>query len=168
MYAILILRQYRLGSGLCLASGLYFLGIVKVLFPFLRGGDAYAFSASISPFHDFLKKCLFLLKYLAYTFFLPLAGKRAFLTAACSLPVLGIGLVSSRESMYAFGHHYQDVSAPFLLMAGVYGLLWLQEQRLGHRPFFVPQAACGRLRRPAHRVRLRNAAFCIRWCTSAS
>ena len=135
MYAILILRQYRLGGGLCLASGLYFLGIVKVLFPFLRGGDAYAFSTSISPFHHFSKKCLFLLKYLAYTFFLPLAGKRAFLTAACSLPVLGIGLVSSRESMYAFGHHYQDVSAPFLLMAGVYGLLWLQEQRLGHRLF---------------------------------
>ena len=130
MYAALVLRQYRMGGGLCLASGLYFWGLVKLVFPFLREGNAYFFSSFISPFHDFFRKCLFLLTYLAYTFFLPLAGKRALLTAACSLPVLGLGLVSNREGMYAFGYHYQDISAPFFLMAGVYGLLWLRERRL--------------------------------------
>lgn len=133
LYACLLLKQYRLGSCLCLASTAYFVGVVKVLFPFLRDGANYAFSGDIHPFYAASKKLCFLLQYVLSTFCLPLAGKRAFLTALCSLPVLGIGLVSNRENMYAFVHHYQDISAPFFLMAGVHGLLWLQKLSVWNR-----------------------------------
>lgn len=144
MYAMLLLRQYRMGGGLCLAGGLYFAGLVKVLFPMLRAGATYAFSGSIQPFVAIPQKIFFLVKFVAGTFFLPLAGKRAVLTACCSFPVLAMGLVSNRESMYGFHHHYQDISAPFLLMAGVYGLLWLQER-------------CA----PLQRVRAATVAICV-------
>lgn len=133
MYAFLLLKQYRLGFSLCFASAAYFIGVVKVLFPFLRGGESYAFSGAIHPFYEIPQKIYFLFQYILCTFCLPLAGKRAFLTALCSLPVLGIGLVSNRGSMYAFAHHYQDISAPFFLMAGVYGLLWIQKLPLWRR-----------------------------------
>ena len=128
MYAILILRQYRLGGGLCLASGLYFLGIVKVLFPFLRGGDAYAFSASISPFHDFLKKCLFLLKYLAYTFFLPLAGAFCHTAAGTNMVIKLLGALN------LFAPRLIVLSA--LCVSGIFALLYILCYRWTARTYY--------------------------------
>ncbi|CAK7027540.1 MAG: hypothetical protein DESF_01150 [Desulfovibrio sp.] len=143
MYAALLLHMRRLGLGLCLAACIYFWGVVKLLLPFLRGGLPYAFNDQVSGLTHMGEKALFLFKYLAYTLFLPLAGRRAMLAASCIAPMLGMALISNRKGLYSFVHQYQDISAPFMLIAAIYGAVWLLQKNIFQRiPTSMRYAGC--------------------------
>lgn len=143
MYAALLLHMRKLGLGLCLGACIYFWGVVKLLLPFLRGGLPYAFNDQISPMADLGEKARFLFNYLAYTLFLPLAGRRAMLAASCIAPMLGMALISNRKGLYSFAHQYQDISAPFMLVAAIYGILWLLQKNVFQRiPTSMRYAGC--------------------------
>lgn len=129
MYAFFITGQKRLGALLCLFSAMYFFAIVKVIIPsFYYGLEGYIYNRHIRPFDDIQKKLQFLLNTYAYWFFLPLLGRKAFLSSLCAMPVIAIGLVSNRDSMYAFIHQYQDMPSIFLVAAAAQGVFWLLQQ----------------------------------------
>lgn len=135
-YAFLMLNLRIFGFALCVLASGYFVMLIKVYFPYVRSllgsSIGYAFSGSIQPLHDIQGKFIFVIKFFAYTLCLPIAGKRAFKAALCSLPLLCIGIISSRQTMYAFGHHYQDLATPFLMSSVCYGIIWIYELYESH------------------------------------
>ena len=136
MYAFFITGHRRLGAVLCLFSTVYFFAIVKVIIPsFYHGPEGYFYNRNIQPFEDIQKKLVFLLNTYVYWFFLPLLGRKAFLSSLCAMPVIAVGLVSNRDSMYAFIHQYQDMPSIFLAAAAAQGVFWfLQQPRVGKLP----------------------------------
>ncbi len=143
LYAMGITRNIRAGVLLCLFSTLYFILAVKLVIPsFQPGSGSYIYSGSIRPFVDLPAKVWFLALFVLYWLLLPLCGKKAAFVACCALPVLGLGLVSNRESMYRFGHHYQDLPTVFFLASAAHGLLWLTGRAWFARlPKYAPAAA---------------------------
>lgn len=131
MYAYLLLRLRVYALALCSFSVVYFLGAVKVVLPMLReslGGTAdYAFTNAIKPEQDIYLKLKYVGKQVFYACLLPLAGKKALMAAACALPVMGIALISQRQAMYSFFHHYQDLTTPFFVASAAYGLGWIYD-----------------------------------------
>ena len=132
MYAVLVLRQYRLGIFLCLVSTTWFFGVVKVILPLLRDyagldGD-YAFAHAINVGVLLPQKLSYLFLFCLFSIFLPFCGKKAFLTACCALPMIGMSLVSGREGMLRFVFHYQDLPSIFVLLSMTYGAAWLQQK----------------------------------------
>lgn len=129
MYAFLVLRMYRLGIILCCFASVYFFTVIKVYFPYVRSAlgspVGYAFSGAIQPLHEVPLKLMYLVKLCLFTLGLPFAGKKAFLTALCALPVLGVNIISSRSSMYAFSHHHQDLLTAFMLASAAYGIFYM-------------------------------------------
>jgi len=130
MYSLLLLGQGGTGIILCSFSTLYFASVVKLLFPLLRDGQPYAFSDCIVGPYDILKKITFIFNYILYTAFLPVFGKKAFLTFFCLLPLFSMALISNREGLYSFQFQYQDISAPFVIISAIYGSLWLSEKKI--------------------------------------
>lgn len=129
MYAIGITGQRRFGLTLCALSTIYFVAIVRIFIPsFYQNSTGYLYNSNIQPFSDLKQKCLFIINSALYWLFLPLAGRNACIAAACSLPVLSLGLISNRPSMYTFSQHYQDMPSMFLAAAAAHGLLWLAQQ----------------------------------------
>ena|GEM_PF-1024434 len=133
MYAFLLLGERRLGVALCALSCLLFFGAVKVALPWLRewagcADTGYAFQNGLAPLAMLPEKGRFLAVCLLCTLGLPLCGRRAAAAALCALPLLAMALVSNREGMFDFWHHYHDIAAVFLLCAMAYGLLRLQER----------------------------------------
>lgn len=114
MYAVLILKQYRLGTALCVFSAGYFFLLVKVVIPWFAGSN-YMYSSSLAPFFEPWKKIYFLFKFMAGWMFLLCFGKRAFFASLCAMPIIAIGLVSSRQGMYSFSHHYHDLPSMFMI-----------------------------------------------------
>ncbi|MCL2178602.1 MAG: DUF2079 domain-containing protein [Proteobacteria bacterium] len=125
MYAWLVTQNRRLGFVLCLLSAAYFFAAVKYIIPFFAGGGDYIYSGSIRPFYELHAKALFLFAFVAFWFFLPWVGRRAFWAGCSALPLLGLGLVSERQAMYGFAHQYQDLPTVFFLAASTFGLLHL-------------------------------------------
>ena len=132
MFAFLLAGRPRLGLALCLLSACWFFGVVKLLLPFLRKwaglSDGYFFGRYLMPLALLPQKIRFLLDFLPMTLFLPLCGKKAFLSALCALPVLGVSLASSRAGMISFHFMYQDLVTPFLFVSMVYGCFWVARQ----------------------------------------
>ncbi len=136
MYAIFLLRHYKLGLGLCFFSSLYFVAAIKIM-EWLRHGVDYAFSDAIVPFSFLKEKARFLLTFFVYTAFIPLLGRKAFLSALCALPVIAIGLVSNRPAMYNFIFHYHDLASMFALVSVIYGCLFVKEHAVKIRPYIA-------------------------------
>ncbi len=130
MYAILLTNNLRFGLALCASSTIYFFTMVKLVIPYLNTQYGYIFRGNISPFEDLYDKARFLLRFAFYSYFLPFFGLRAFKAALCAMPVLGIGLVSNRPSMYQFYHHYQDLPLMFLIVASAHGLYYISNHKL--------------------------------------
>lgn len=143
LYAMGITRNFRIGALLCLFSAMYFILAVKLVIPsFQPGPGGYMYAGSIQPFVDIPAKAGFLALFVLYWLLLPLCGKKAAFAACCALPVLGLGLVSGRVSMYKFGHHYQDLPSIFFLASAAHGLLWLTGRTWFARlPGYAPAAA---------------------------
>ena len=126
LYAALVTQHRRLGVVLCVFSSLYFFAAVKLVIPFFAGGG-YLYTSTVQPFHAVDKKVFYLLLFFASWYFLPLLGKRAWLASLCALPIVSLNLLSSRDVMYQFTLHYQDLPSVFFLAAATFGLLRLWE-----------------------------------------
>lgn len=128
IYATLVLRRYRLGGFLVVFSSLWFLAVVKVVIPWFQGGArSYLYAQTIAPLYGLGDKVRYTGTLIWYNFLLPLCGRRAMLAALAGLPLLSLNLVSRRETMYSFTHHYSDALALFLLLASIHGFIWLRD-----------------------------------------
>jgi uncharacterized membrane protein len=129
MYAFLVTKNRFLGFVLCLMSSIYFILAVKIIIPsFNTTSVKYYYDSYIDPLYSIQKKLYFIWKIFLTWFLFPLAGRRALFSALCALPVLSLGLVSNRETMFGISHQYIDLPSIFLLAASTHGLFWLMNK----------------------------------------
>lgn len=126
-YAMLITGNPRFGLATCLFATSYFFAAVKWIIPSFAGSAGkYIYTSFINPSFALWEKFLFTLNLLFYWALLPIAGRRSMLASVSIGPLVAIGLLSNRRSMYSFSHHYHDYAAVFLCVASAHGLLWLR------------------------------------------
>ena len=130
MYAFLLLGQRRVGAILCLCSGLWFVTATKVWLPYMRqlagAGTGYAFSHFVDVRGQWDLKLAYYLRLLAYSWFLPLLGRKALLCLLCTLPYLAMVAVSGYGQMWAMAGQYEDLPGVFLLLAICHACMWVQ------------------------------------------
>ena len=130
MYAFLLLGQRRVGAVLCLCSGLWFITVTKVWLPYMRqvagAGTGYAFSSFVDVAGQWDLKLRYYLHLLAYSWFLPLLGRKALLCLLCTLPYLAMVSVSGYSQMWAMAGQYEDLPGVFLMLAICHACMWVQ------------------------------------------
>ncbi|MBO4313939.1 MAG: DUF2079 domain-containing protein [Desulfovibrio sp.] len=133
LYAMFILGYRKTGIVLCILSTVLFFSATQFLLPFLRrlsacDSTAYYFQNQIAPFAAIDTKSMFFVLLLTFTLFLPLCGRKAFLSFLCAFPMFSMGLVSNREGMIKFWHHYHDIPTIFLICSMIFGIFWIQKK----------------------------------------
>ena len=130
MYAFLLLGLRRVGAILCMCSGLWFVTVTKVWLPYMRqlagAGTGYAFSGFVDVGGQWDHKLLYYLRLLAYSWFLPLLGRKALLCLLCTLPYLAMVAVSGYGHMWAMAGQYEDLPGVFLMLSICHALMWVQ------------------------------------------
>lgn len=124
MYALLVLRQKKLGAAVCCFAGMYFVAAVVVIIPMFQSAG-YMYASMLDPFYEPLTKITYVLLLAVSWLLLPLLGRRAFLAALCITPELGVALMSNRDHMFTLIYQYQDMASMFLLAASTHGLVLL-------------------------------------------
>ena len=130
MYAFLLLGQRRVGAILCMCSGLWFVTVTKVWLPYMRqlagAGTGYAFSNFVDVGGQWEFKLRYYLHLLAYSWFLPLLGRKALLCLLCTLPYLAMVAVSGYGHMWAMAGQYEDLPGVFLMLSICHACMWVQ------------------------------------------
>ena len=130
MYAFLLLEMRKTGIALCTFSSLWFIGASQVWLPHalkMAGTSLhYRFQRYIDIMGHWDKKSFYLFRIVAYSWFLPFLGKKAFLSLLCTAPFLGIVVVSNYPTIWGMNGQYEDLLAIFLLISFCYAIIWLQ------------------------------------------
>jgi Predicted membrane protein len=130
MYAFLLLEMRKTGIALCAFSSLWFIGASQVWLPYalkMAGTSLhYRFQRYIDIMGHWDKKSFYLFRIVAYSWFLPFLGKKAFLSLLCTAPFLGIVVVSNYPTIWGMNGQYEDLLAIFLLISFCYAIIWLQ------------------------------------------
>jgi uncharacterized membrane protein len=130
MYAVLLLGQRRVGLLLCAVSGAWFVTVTKVWLPYMRqlagAGSGYAFEQFVNLSGGWDHKLQYYLRLLAYSWFLPLLGRKALLCLLCTLPYLGMVALSGYGQMWDMAGQYEDLPGVFLMLAICHASMWVQ------------------------------------------
>lgn len=130
MYAFLLLGMRRAGIVLCAASGLWFFTASQLWLPHalkISGSSVhYRFQQYITITGAWEKKLSYMFRLVAYSWFLPLLGKRAFLCLLCTAPFLGVVAISDYPTFWNMNGQYEDLPGVFLLISFCYAIKWLQ------------------------------------------
>lgn len=132
MYAFLLLEMRKTGIVLCSLSGLWFIGASQVWLPHalkIAGTSLnYRFHRYLDLMGQWDKKAFYLYRIVAYSWFLPLLGRKAFLCLLCTAPFLGIVVVSNYPTIWNMNGQYEDLLAIFLLISFCHAIMWLQKR----------------------------------------
>ena len=71
-------------------------------------------------------KLRYYIQLLAYSWFLPLLGRKALLCLLCTLPYLAMVAVSGYSQMWAMAGQYEDLPGVFLMLAICHACMWVQ------------------------------------------
>lgn len=130
MYAFLLLEMRKTGMVLCTFSSIWFIGASQVWLPHalkMAGTSLhYRFQNYINIMGSWDKKFFYLFRIVAYSWFLPFFGKKAFLSLLCTAPFLGIVVVSDYPTIWGMNGQYEDLLAIFLLISFCHAIIWLQ------------------------------------------
>lgn len=132
MYAFLLLKMRKAGLILCSLSGMWFVIASQVWLPHalkIAGKSfGYRFQKYITLLGSWGDKSYYLFRIVAYSWFLPFFGKKAFLCLLCTAPFLGLVIVSSYPTIWGMNGQYEDLLAIFLLLSFCYAIMWLQRK----------------------------------------
>ena len=141
MYAFLLLGMRKVGIMLCAASSIWFFTVSQLWLPHalkISGSqESYRFKEYINITGVWGKKLSYMFRIVAYSWFLPLMGKRALLCLLCTAPFLGLVAVSNYPTMWNMNGQYEDLPGVFLLLSFCYAILWLQTKIPAYRQKIV-------------------------------
>ena len=128
IYAGVGLGRWRLALALGVVAGAWAGVVMGVLMPWFRAGADWRHAAYFGPLRQWDGsdgKLFYLLVLVGGLGFLPVMGRRATAAALGAVPGVCLNLATDRPSQFGFANHYDAQNVGFLLVAAMWGAVWL-------------------------------------------